>query len=87
MNPNDTKVSRPVGPIIGLVIIIAIIFLGGIYFWMTRSNSNYSNENSTTGNNETSAIENNVPNNSDDTAAIEKSLNETNIEAEVIQIQ
>ncbi len=31
--PENTKT---VGPLIGLIIILAIIILGGVYFWMSR---------------------------------------------------
>jgi uncharacterized protein HemX len=31
--------KNTIGPVIGIVIIIAVIILGGLYFWMVRGNN------------------------------------------------
>lgn len=38
-NPQPTPTEKPVGPVIGLVVILAIILVGGVYFWMSRQNN------------------------------------------------
>lgn len=37
---NTSRNGMPVGPVIGLVLIIAIIVLGGVYFWTSRDTVN-----------------------------------------------
>ncbi len=39
-NPQPTPTEKPVGPVIGLIVILAIILVGGVYFWMSRQNNN-----------------------------------------------
>jgi FtsZ-interacting cell division protein ZipA len=38
-NPQPTPTEKPVGPVIGLIVILAIILVGGVYFWMSRQNN------------------------------------------------
>lgn len=38
-NSTRPEMSKPVGPVIGLVLILAIILIGGVYFWMSRQNN------------------------------------------------
>ncbi len=76
--------SRSVGPIIGLVIIIAVIFLGGIYFWTTREKtSEYSQKSAPENADETAAIINSVPTSSEDSSSIEAALEATVIEDDI----
>jgi uncharacterized protein HemX len=42
MVPSDEK-EKPVGPIVGAAIIVAILILGGIYLWATLSSRNVGN--------------------------------------------
>lgn len=35
---SSPEASKQVGPVIGLIVILAIILIGGIYFWMSRQN-------------------------------------------------
>lgn len=87
---NSTSGNRSVGPIIGLVVIIAIVLLGGIYFWMTR-NSEYSLDNGYGGESaatsqeqrEAAAITAGVPSDINDITAIEAAINSTSIEDEI----
>jgi len=44
MSPQMTEApsiedKNTIGPVIGIVIIIAVIVLGGLYFWMVRGNN------------------------------------------------
>lgn len=84
--------SRSIGPVIGLIVIIAVILLGGIYFWSTRSGdqeNNYSNP-ATTGaeqnkgnenlNNGTSATVNTSVPSSYNSTEVENALNESDPE-------
>lgn len=76
--------NRPVGPVIGLIIILAIILIGGIYFWSSRINSKTdmapeNNQNPAVNNGESvspEAILN--QSSSDETASIEADLNAFN---------
>ena len=36
---NSGEDKHIVGPVIGIIVIIGIIILGGLYFWMVRNNS------------------------------------------------
>lgn len=59
-------------PIIGIIIILAIIILGGFYFWSQRANETMMTD---------EAVESiNRQNNSDTAAAIEADLDATDIE-------
>lgn len=40
--PGDEK-EKPIGPIVGVAIIVAILILGGIYLWGTLSSRNIEN--------------------------------------------
>lgn len=61
------------GPIIGAIIILAIIILGGFYFWSQRADDSDAAINGT--------VESiNTQGTSDEAAAIEADLNNTNIE-------
>lgn len=61
------------GPIIGAIIILAIIILGGFYFWSQRADDSDAAINRT--------VESiNTQGTSDEAAAIEADLNNTNIE-------
>ena len=76
--------NRSVGPVIGLIIILAIILIGGIYFWSSRMNSK---TNITPDNNPNPAINSGESvspeailnqSSSDETSAIEADLNAFN---------
>ena len=89
-NPTGTPGGTPqeeksMGPLIGSVIIVAIIVIGGIYFWMTRSAETPTPAlpetaplgQTTTPDQETAALLNQGT--SDNTADIEKDLNATDL--------
>lgn len=84
VNPSDRAMSgsdrKPVGPMIGLIIIIVIIILGGIYFWVSRTN--YGTQPVNNGNQQSgSTMDTNsilTQDSSDDPAAIENDLNAFN---------
>lgn len=78
--------EKSMGPLIGSIIVIAIIVIGGIYFWMTRSvnapETPSGTETSTLGqttapDQETAALLNQGT--SDEVVDIEKDLNATNL--------
>jgi hypothetical protein len=48
----ETTNNKPIGPTMGLIIILLIIIAGGIYFWLSRSNTKII-ENSPNNNTET----------------------------------
>ena len=58
----------PSGPIIGTIVILAIVILGGLYFWNQRAG------------NDTVIDEINTQNGSDEASAIEAELDATDIE-------
>lgn len=83
MEPQENKSS--IGSIIGTIIIIAIIILGGLYFWGKRMQEAKIKENlvndtssQTTEVNETATIQ--TVSSSDDLNAIEADLNNTNLD-------
>lgn len=76
-NMGNMKGGRSIGPVIGLIVIIAVILLGGIYFWSVRGGgSNYvSEQGQNNGNDNTAATINTYVPNSYNSGEIEKSLN------------
>ncbi len=69
--------SKSVGPAIGIVIIILIVVLGGLYFWGQRMNDqDMQNTNTAT---DESLNQMNTQSSSDDTTSIEADLNATNM--------
>lgn len=78
---NTTEASNPavhkegsVGPVIGTIIILAVILLGGLYFWGNRNNQNVNPDAATDA--EVQSIE--AQGNSDDLNSIQTDLNNTN---------
>ena len=80
---NSPTNNRSVGPVIGLIIILAIILIGGIYFWSSRMNSNTNK----TPDNANSATQGEAPvspevilnqSSSDESSSIEADLNAFN---------
>jgi len=84
MNPGMNQPVKPeesgVGPIIATIIILAVIVLGGLYFWNQRTSSMEDTNGTvptTYGTDaDTSAIDS--QSNSDDTTSIQNDLNTTN---------
>lgn len=76
-----------VGPIIATIIILAVIVLGGLYFWGQRASNSTDQETatSTVEGADVSSIE--EQNNSDDASSIEADLNSTNIDELDAEIQ
>jgi uncharacterized protein HemX len=76
------KTSGGIGPLVGIVIIIAILAIGGIYYWMTELNMQALEEEDqqtvTPGNTDT----NTANTNSDDTSAIENDLQGTSVDVD-----
>jgi hypothetical protein len=83
-NPNTTnpvvKNEGSVGPVIGTIIILAVILLGGLYFWSNRSVTDDLNnpENAASTSDETAAIE--TQSSSDDTNSLQYDLDNTNVD-------
>jgi len=80
---NDTnsgaEAKDSTGPVIGLVVILAIIILGGLYFWSQRSGGEGSVADEAVITDEAvKAID--IQSKADDTASIETDLNATDIE-------
>lgn len=81
----DTTKSKSVGPVIGLIIILALILLGGIYFYSTRSDNTPipveqdGGIGATPETTDTAAIESQST--SDDTSSIEADLETTNMDS------
>ncbi len=84
--PNPAPAPQPMkpveggaGPVIGTIIILAVIILGGLYFWMQRSNTadtNVAPTTDTVGTDvDTSAIQ--AQSSADDTSSIETDLKAT----------
>lgn len=58
MNMNEPRSSGAVGPVIGVVVIVAIILIGGIYFFMNKqAGLNYEDNRTTEENSSTTNIE------------------------------
>ena len=79
-NGQSEKKEHPVGPTIGLILILVLILMGGIYFWTSRTgyapglNGNTDSTNGTS-NTETSTEEINQQSSSDEAGSIETDLN------------
>jgi uncharacterized protein HemX len=73
--------SKSVGPAIGIVVIILIVVLGGLYFWGQRMNTQTTEGTNTQTMSEPdqALTQMNTQSTSDDTAAIEADLNATNV--------
>ena len=66
------------GPIIGIIIILAIIILGGLYFWSQRIKDVITTDDTMMTDEILNSI--NTQNSTDDTSSIETDLNSTDIE-------
>src|SRR3989344_3245973 len=80
--PQASQEEGSVGALIGSIIVVAVIVIGGIYFWMTRSGETPSTETSPLGqtvppDQETAALLNQGT--SDEISDIENDLNATNL--------
>ncbi len=71
VNP-DAQTGSSAGPIIGTIVILAVIIFGAFYFWGERSESEAINE-------QVDTI--NIQSASDEVVDIEADLNSTNIES------
>ena len=85
MEPQQQKSG--VGPIIGTVIIIALIILGGLYFWGKRVEESKATQNLVTGSVESTATVDQMEANAiksvtpaNDTTSIQADLNATNLD-------
>lgn len=79
MNPEENQVSEnssgsSAGPIIGTVIILAVIVLGGLYFWGQRGDST-----------EQALDEMSAQSQSDEVADIQADLDSTDVDVEVVE--
>ena len=68
----STETDNSAGPIIGVVVILVLILLGGLYFWNQRADTEMSTDRTV----ESITIQNS----SDDTASIEADLDATDVE-------
>jgi hypothetical protein len=83
MNMGGQKKNMSIGPVIGLIIILALILVGGIYFWGARTNTQSYNQTQTPTANEAAAVKNGSSSEtqySDDTDSLETAS--TQIEAQ-----
>ena len=80
MNPSPMpgQESKSVGPLIGVIVIIAVIVLGGLYFWGQRLDEQKQSEAALQNDAATQELE--TQNTSDEVADIEADLNATNLE-------
>lgn len=77
---SGAETNGSAGPVIGLVVILAIIILGGLYFWGQRTDDGEALTDETTLTDE--AVEAiNLQSAADDTASIEADLDATDIES------
>lgn len=74
---NNQNPENSTGPVIAIIIVLAVIILGGLYFWGERTNMNSYDTSLTT---EESMDSITTQSSSDDLDSIESDLNETNIE-------
>ena len=77
MTPGTAEVNSSgssAGPIIGIIVILAIVILGGLYFWSQRS----ATEDSSATDKTVETI--NIQSSSDNPSSIEADLNTTDIE-------
>jgi len=77
----NTPKESSAGPIIATVIILAVIILGGLYFWGQHKDTTNTDQTVPVGqavDDDTAAIE--TQSSSDDTASIETDLNNTNLD-------
>lgn len=70
--------KKPVGPVIGLVIILVIIIIGGLYFWTTRKTYAPQQEFTVPAEQASTTDEINQQNTSDDINSIEADLGSFN---------
>lgn len=80
----ETQNKSSIGGIIGIIIIIAVIILGGLYFWGKRIEEAKIKEDLVSGNIEDDSLVNEAAvirsvNSSDDLNSIEADLNNTNL--------
>lgn len=83
MEPNNTTETSnavvhkegSVGPVIGTIIILAVILLGGLYFWGNRNNVNTETDDQQT---DAQIQQIDAQGNSDDLNSIQSDLNNTN---------
>jgi cytoskeletal protein RodZ len=78
MQPTSNENS--VGPVVAIIIVLALVILGGLYFWGQRGNNTETNSNTTATTQEsevTASIES--QSSSDASADIESDLNNTNV--------
>ncbi len=80
MEPINPSNENSVGPVIAIIIILAMIILGGLYFWNERSNQPATSNEALSGSLEemTASIE--KQSSSDETSSIEVDLNNTNVD-------
>ena len=76
MPPTENKSSA--GPVIAIVIVLAVIILGGLYFWGQRDNATENTADAYLSG-DTAAIK--TQSSSDDVNSIEKDLNGTNVDS------
>jgi len=85
---NTTVVTRrdegSVGPVIATIIILAVIVLGGLYFWSARHNDGAANQADVNG---VYDEDGNMTDMNDDTSSIETDLNNTNVDDPNFDIQ
>jgi hypothetical protein len=75
MDTSNVMKKSSVGPVIGLVVILAIIVLGSLYFWGKRANDVPSNGMYGTADAQTKSLQ--AQDSSDEVASIESDLNAT----------
>jgi hypothetical protein len=74
-----TPEKKPVGPLIAVIIILALIIIGGLYFLKERSNKTYVPPPVEVGDNVTASLKQQSA--SDDLNTIEADLNATNLDS------
>jgi len=77
MNNAPTPSGSSVGPVIGIIIILVVIILAGLYFWGQKDMDTEIEETNTTASTESITVQSQ----SDETDSIENDLNNTEIES------
>ena len=90
MEQGGGEVKKPMGPIIGVAIIVIVLILGGLYFWSTQLSKEEMTAEEITAQEDPALIELQKQSDSDEIADIEADLDATDLEgldAELEQIE
>ena len=75
--PMPPSQKKPIGPVIGIIIIVLILILGGLYFWGEKLNLNNGYQQTTEETSDAQTDQLNEQSSSDNLSAIEADLKNT----------